>query len=189
MFQDSPADEVSLLSRVAAGDQKAFADLFDRLAPLILGVILRILRQRSLAEEVLQEVFLQVWRQAGAYHPDRGPVRIWILVIARSRSLDCLRSEQRLGHREEMSQAGSRRTASPVGVSRLEADERQRRLRSAVAGLPADQRVCLELTLFEGLSHGQIAVRCAAPLGTIKSRIRMGLIKVRESFAVHPSRI
>jgi RNA polymerase sigma-70 factor (ECF subfamily) len=184
---DSPDAETFLLHRIASGDQEAFEELFSRLAPFLLGYLIQILHQRSLAEEVLQDVFLKVWKQASLFSPDRGSARAWLFMIARSRALDRLRHERSQGwsndQRFEEQKEESRWVVNPVGTTRLEAAERRRRLITALKPLPVDQRVCLALALFKGLSHSEIAARLMAPLGTVKSRLRMGMMRVRQSFA------
>lgn len=175
--------DADLMTRIVARDQVAFTTLFDHLAPTVLGLLVRILGARSIAEEVLQEVFLQVWKQAHLYRPDLSPARGWILLIARSRGLDRLRHERSSSRREEVAaeQVERRRVVSPPQFARLAEDERRRGLFDALEHLPADQRVCIKLALFEGLTHSQIAQRLAAPLGTVKSRMRMGMMKIREA--------
>ena len=177
--------DVVLMDRVQSGDAHAFAQLFDRLSPIVLGLLLRILRQRAEAEEVLQEVFLQVWRQAGSYRLDGAPPRGWVLMLARSRAIDRLRSRQARGLREEKSydEAPIEPEVSPVGTARLEAAERETQVVSALGTLPPDQRTCIELAFYEGLTHTQIAERLAAPLGTVKSRILLGMNKLRQVLA------
>jgi RNA polymerase sigma-70 factor (ECF subfamily) len=175
--------DIQLMGRVAAGDQTAFADLFDRHSPVVLGVLIRMLRRRELAEEVLQEAFLQAWDQAGRYEPERATPRSWILMLARSRALDRLRSSQARGRREEAISAEHpwNVEVAPVGTEKLEATERSRQVAQALDGLPRDQRTCIELAFFGGLTHTQIAQRLEIPLGTIKSRIALGMRKLRNT--------
>jgi len=169
------------MGRIAAGDREAFARLFDHHSPLVLGFLVRILGSRSEAEEVLQEVFLQVWRQASRYEPGRSTPRGWILVLARSRALDTLRSRESRQRREvEVSADGPLPASPPVGTAGLEARERQAQVSSALDLLPAEQRRCIELAFFEGLTQSQIAHRLDAPLGTVKSRIHLGMNKLRQ---------
>jgi len=169
-----------LLGRVAAGDRDAFARLFDRCSPAVLGFLVRLLGRRSEAEEVLQEVFLQVWRQADRYEPGRSTPRGWILVLARSRALDHLRSREARQRREAETSAGDPKEERPQGTEGLEASERREQVSSALALLPPEQRRCIELAFFEGLTQTQIASRLAAPLGTVKSRIHLGMSKLRQ---------
>jgi RNA polymerase sigma-70 factor (ECF subfamily) len=183
---DSPDDEILLLRRIASGDQEAFEELFRRLAPFVLAYLIQRLRQRGLAEEVCQDVFLKVWKQAASYSPDRGSARAWLFMITRSKALDRLRHERSLGwgndQRFEEREEEGRWVAAPVGTARLEAAESRSKLIAALKPLPVDQRACLALALFKGLSHSEIAARLTAPLGTVKSRLRMGMMRVRQSF-------
>ena len=178
--KDASEYHASLIRRITDGDHGAFTVLFDLLAPTALGLLVRILGHRSLAEDVLQDVFLQVWKQAGLYRPERGSVRGWLFTIARSRGLDRLRRER--SWREEPIAEGDeqRWAAPPAQAARLETSERRRSLLDALGDLPPNQRVCLELALFKGLSQTEIAARLSAPLGTVKSRIRLGMAKIHE---------
>lgn len=180
---DDPAIDQRLMGRVAAGDRDAFAALFDRHSPTVLGVLVRLLRDRDEAEEVLQEAFLQLWQEAARYRSDGASPRGWVLMLARSRAIDRLRSgrsrqqrEERVAVEETTLSAGA---APPAGPARIEAAERRRTVGSALAGLPDEQRRCIELAYFEGLSHTQIAARLGAPLGTVKSRVLLGMRKLR----------
>lgn len=173
--------EATLLERVAAGDDDAFGVLFDRYSGLMLGLLTRILRRRDLAEEVLQEVWIQIWRRAGRFHRERGSARTWLLMLARSRALDRLRAQTARGRREEV-YGGERETCfEPLGFRRIELAETRRRTRRALAAIPSEQRQCIELSFYEGLSHRQIADRLGQPLGTVKSRILLGLRKLRHA--------
>ena len=177
------AEDLHLLGRVAAGDRDAFARLFDRHASVALGLLTRLLGERGSAEEVLQETFLQVWQQARRYQPRLARPRAWILMMARSRALDRLRAQ---GARERREAAVARwdSTASPpVATANLESEERRRAVAAALETLPAEQRQAIELAFFGGLTHTEIAARLAAPLGTVKSRILLGMNKLRQSLA------
>jgi RNA polymerase sigma-70 factor (ECF subfamily) len=171
------------MGRVAAGDQQAFAELFDRSAPMVLGFLVRHLRARAAAEEVLQEVFLQIWEHADAYRPGGLSPFSWMIMLARHRAIDRLRSEVSRTRRESLYDENpvTFRTASPLGTNRMEEVERQGLIETALRGLPADQRACIELAFFEGLTHKDIADRLQAPLGTVKSRIRKGLSEMKKA--------
>ncbi len=186
MASTDPQD-VYLLGRVAVGDQTAFASFFDRHSPVVLGVLTRMLRGRSEAEEVMQEAFLQVWKQADRYRPERATPRGWLLMMARSRALDRIRSSQSRVRREEEAAKDVEISpqSSPVGAEALEIEERRQRVRDALRGLPAEQRQCVELAFFEGLSHSQIAAQLDTPLGTVKSRILLGMNKLRVEMATY----
>ena len=180
----SALEDIQLMGSIRAGDREAFARLFDRHSPAVLGLLLRILGSRAESEEVLQDVFLQVWRQAGRYEPARATPRGWILVLARSRALDVVRSRESRRRRESDLATDATQPAAeaaPAGTARIEEDERRRQVHSALDRLPAEQRRCIELAFFEGLTQTQIANRLEAPLGTVKSRIHLGMNKLREA--------
>jgi RNA polymerase sigma-70 factor (ECF subfamily) len=177
-------DDADLLRRIAAGDGDALTRLFDVHSPVVLGLLVRILGGRAEAEEVLQETFLQVWMQADRYEEARSTPRGWILMLARSRALDRLRRRGAQRRREEeAAEEGIRVAVHPVGTQRLEAAERRSRIGAALGLLSPDQRDCIELAFFEGLTHTQIAERLQAPLGTVKSRILLGMNKLRQALS------
>jgi RNA polymerase sigma-70 factor, ECF subfamily len=177
-----PAPEVELVHRIADGDGDALAAAFDLYAPSVLGLLSRILKGRGEAEEVLQEVFLQVWMQAGRFDAQRSSPRGWILMLARSRAVDRLRRRDSSRRREEEVAAEAAPAAlRPIGTERLEAVERRRQVLSALGVLSPEQRDCIELAFFEGLTHSEIAARLQAPLGTVKSRILLGMNKLRQA--------
>ncbi len=166
------------MARIAKGDQTAFAQLFDLMSPTVLGVLVRMLRRPELAEEVLQETFLQCWMQAEDYRPEQGSPRAWVLMIARSRGLDKLRRESSRFRRDEAAGHAGDKAAPPVGTARLEAAQLQRSVSTAMETLKPAQRRCVDLAFREDLSHSEIAQRLSAPLGSVKSRIRLGLTKL-----------
>jgi RNA polymerase sigma-70 factor (ECF subfamily) len=179
-MDEKDAEDLRLMSRVAARDGAAFTRLFELHAPVALGLLSRILSRRMEAEEVLQEVFLQVWMQADRYEAGRSTPRGWILMLARSRALDRLRRRDSSRRREELAGEEMDEAISPVGTARLERLERQTQVSTALEHLSPEQRRCIELAFFEGLTHTQIAERLAAPLGTVKSRILLGMNKLRQ---------
>jgi len=178
-----PADpdlDRGLLREIAAGSGEALGLFYDRHAPLVLGVLCRMLSDRNEAEEVLQEVFLQVWRDARRYDPERSSPRGWLLLLARSRALDRHRGTAARRRREdEAARSAVTRAAIPLGTRRLEHGESQRRIGSALDRLPPEQRRVLELAFWEGLTQTQIAEALGAPLGTIKSRALLAMKKLR----------
>jgi RNA polymerase sigma-70 factor (ECF subfamily) len=184
-MDERETEDRELMRRVAARDGASFARLFEIHGPLTLGVLLRILGRRSEAEEVLQEIFLQVWMQADRYDEVRSTPRGWILMLARSRALDRLRRRDSLRRREEAAGEEAGEAIAPVGTERLETLERERQVSSAMGALSPDQRRCIELAFFEGLTHTQIAARLAAPLGTVKSRILLGMNKLRQALSAN----
>jgi RNA polymerase sigma-70 factor (ECF subfamily) len=182
-MDERETEDRDLMSRVATRDGVAFARLFEIHAPVTLGLLLRILGRRSEAKEVLQEVFLQVWMQADRYDAVRSTPRGWILMLARSRALDRLRRRDSSRRREEAAGEEAAEAIPPVGTERLETIERKRQVSSVLGVLSPDQRRCIELAFFEGLTHTQIAERLAAPLGTVKSRILLGMNKLRQALS------
>jgi len=177
------ADQVSL-ARIAGGDQHALAELYDRHARLVFSLALRILQERGDAEDVVQDVFAQVWSQAGRYDPGRGAVAAWMLTLARSRAIDRLRA--RRSRPESAADSGAADSlADPAATQDLDllSAEQVQRLRRAVDQLPEPQRVALDLAYYDGLTHAEIAARLSEPLGTIKTRIRQAVIKLRESLS------
>lgn len=178
-----PEDDTELVRRIAGGDGDALARLFDLHSPVVLGLLSRMLGARSEAEEVLQEAFLQVWTQADRYDPARSSARGWILMLARSRALDRLRRRTARQRREEDSVEEADVAVHPVGTERLEESETRNRVSSALGVLSPEQRHCIELAFFEGLTHTQIAERLKAPLGTVKSRILLGMNKLRQALS------
>jgi RNA polymerase sigma-70 factor, ECF subfamily len=177
------ADQAAL-TRMAQGDQSALAELYDRNARLVFSLALRILQNRADAEDVVQEVFAQVWKQASRYDTTRGAVAAWMLTMARSRAIDRLRS--RSSRPETASEPRMVEDVPDAAVRQdlqLLSAEQVKTLQSALNDLPAAQRTALELAYYEGLTHAEIADRLSEPLGTVKTRIRQALIKLRESLA------
>jgi RNA polymerase sigma-70 factor, ECF subfamily len=183
----SQEEERSLLVRLRARDESALAELYDRLAPWVLGVATRILGDVDEAEEVLSDVFLQVWRRIHQHDAGRGPLAPWVLSIARNRSLDLLRRQRRW--RRKADRVGQARAADGTDVAHgPEAAEASipgwpvhRAVHQALAALPDEQRRAVLLAYFEGLSHSEIAQRTGDPLGTVKTRLRLAQQKLEES--------
>ena len=179
---DSDAD-LTLLERIADGDAEALGELYDRYGRVAFGMLYRMLPGPEAAEEVTQDAFHAVWRQARSYRPDRGSVRTWLLAICRNAAIDWRRTRGKRAERETAIDAAAAFTSdTPVddGVAdRLRAE----RVRAAVADLPAEQREFLALAFWGGYSQSEIAARTNTPLGTVKSRVRLGMGKLRESLA------
>jgi RNA polymerase sigma-70 factor (ECF subfamily) len=146
---------------------------------MVFGLALRILGERATAEEAVVEVFAQVWAQAGSYDPRRGTPLAWVLTIARSRALDLLRSRHRSQHTEPLEAADHIPATSPTPEEASEALRRHRMIRQALEDLRADQRQVIELAYFTDLSHREIADKLGLPLGTVKTRIRQGMMQLR----------
>jgi RNA polymerase sigma-70 factor (ECF subfamily) len=179
--------ELELVRRMAAGDETALGALYDRYSPLLHAVVLRIVGDAADAEEVLEETFWQAWRQAGRYEESRGGLSTWLVMIARSRAVDRVRARRRV--REERWDELPEPVADPsdIGDSPFEsarADELRRIVGRALAGLPAEQRQAVELAYFRGMSQTEIAEATGQPLGTVKTRARLALQKLREALVV-----
>lgn len=181
------AVDSELVARAGAGDERAMTDLYDRYGSVVYTVAYRVVGERADAEEVVVEAFAQAWRDAGRFEAARGSVAAWLTMIARSRALDLVRAR---GRRERLtaSAAGagpdaSASAADPAAnpAERTEQDERRRMVRQAMEGLSPPQRQAIEMAYFEGLSQSEIAERLGEPLGTVKTRVRLGMQKLRES--------
>lgn len=167
------------LTRAAQGDQRAFAELYDATSSRVFGLVLRILVDRAQAEEVAQEVFLEAWRNARRFDPERGAAMSWLLQIAHARAVDRVRASQ--AQRDRDQRIGERDLAVPVDdvAERAEISLDAARARQALEALPAAQRQAIELAYFGGLTQTEIAERLGAPLGTVKTRLRDGMIRLR----------
>jgi RNA polymerase sigma-70 factor (ECF subfamily) len=175
----APDASVRLLGEIARGDREAFARFYDLHAGLVHTFALRILRERGEAEEVVQDVFLQVWRQATTYSTERGTPEAWLITLTRSRGIDKLRSRRR---RDEMVRPvdDPDRLPEPVALESASGPAEARGTLGGVLGdLPPAQRSVLELAYFDGLTQTEIAARLGEPLGTVKTRMRSGLERLR----------
>ncbi len=177
------AGDEALVRRLSVGDARALGAVYDHYSPLVYGVLLRMLQNSAAAEELLQEVFWALWTRPERFDPARGSLRVFLFQLARSRALDHLRRERRrsglLRERPilapQESEAGAQSNPFLAAVS---AEDRTR-VRRALAALPASQQRVLALSYFEGLSHSEIAEQLGEPLGTVKTRIRGGLARMR----------
>jgi len=167
-------EDTELLEAVARQDQSAMATLFDRYSRLVYSIALRVLREPSLAEDVMQEVLLQVWRQPGGFVSQRGSLGAWLAVVARNRSIDVIRRRAHQTPLEELIIPEPRNLQNAVEQNHL-----MDQVRVAVDTLPAEQKAPLHMAYFEGLSHTEISERTGSPLGTVKTRIRTALSSVR----------
>lgn len=176
VLDDTPEN---LLARVATGDQRAFDALYDQMAALIYGVVLRVLRDPAQSEEVTQEVFIEIWRHAGRFDSDRASARTWALTIAHRRGVDRVRSEQASRDRTERiaREASPEPVPGPADAMSRQID--QGRAADALSTLSAPQREVIELAYYDGLTHNEIANRLRIPLGTVKTRVRDGLTRLR----------
>jgi len=174
-------EDDGLVQRMAAGDERALGALYDRWVDVVHAVVARVLHSADDIDDVVEETFWQAWHQADRFDPARGSVQTWLLTIARSRSLDRIRTLRR--RREEPLERDDGQVIERVATSDpaldAEASERRRIVRSALASLPPEQREALELGYYGGLSQSEIAERTGQPLGTVKTRMRLGMGKLR----------
>ncbi len=175
----APGDDPSVVKRIAEGDESALATLYDRWSQVVYSLVAHLLKDADGAEDVVEETFWQVWQRASSYDASRGTVRTWILTIGRSRALDRLRSRKR--SREDVTTDLSLiRDPGSDPSQDAEGAERSRMVYDALTQLPEDQRRALELAYFRGLSQSEIAEFLGEPLGTIKTRMRLGMQKLRD---------
>lgn len=184
--EDGSAGDLAadLLLRVAGGDQRAFTDLYDMLSSRVFGLILRVLVNRSQSEEVLQEVFLEVWQSAGRFAPNKGQGRTWILTIAHRRAIDRVRASQSSSDRDVRAGIRDIDVAHDSVAEQVESSIEGARVVAALATLPEPQREALVLAYYGGYSQSEVAVLTATPLGTIKTRMRDGLSRLRNEMGV-----
>jgi RNA polymerase sigma-70 factor (ECF subfamily) len=177
-----PEDDVKLLKAIAARDEAALAQLYDHYRVILFGLLMRILSNREEAEDVLQEVFLQVWRKAEDFDENRGRPFTWLVTLARSRGIDRLRT---LAARDRVAEAGAKEVVEAISDAATDAFKSEQRglVNKALAQLPDEQKRPLMLAYFDGLTQSEIATRLDAPLGTVKTRMRTGMMNLREQLA------
>ena len=175
-------NDVELLKAIAAKDEAALALFYDRYRVILFGLLMRILNNREEAEDVLQEVFLQVWRKAADFDENRGRPFTWLVTVGRSRGIDRLRT---LAARERVAEAGAREATEEISDAASDAFKSEQRslIKDVLAQLPDEQKRPIMLAYFDGLTQSEIATRLGAPLGTVKTRMRNGLMKLRELLA------
>lgn len=173
--------DVHLVQRMAAGDSEALGQLYDRHAALLLSIGMRVLGERQAAEDLVHDVMMEAWRKAADYDPSRGAVRAWLVLRCRSRALDRRAALPRARWVPLDEVGGEALAAQPPTVAAAEDTER---VRAALAELPEAQREVLELAFWSGLSSAEIAARVEAPIGTVKSRMRLGLTTLRGALGV-----
>jgi RNA polymerase sigma-70 factor, ECF subfamily len=176
MASESPLD--SLMTRVARGDADAFSELYDQTSSMVYGLALRVVRSEAMAEEVTQEVYLQVWRQASGFDQQRGSVKSWMATMAHRRAVDVVRGSQSARDRELKVPAD--RPVADVAEIAILGDERDR-VRAALSSLTDLQFQVIEMAYFGGLTYLEVAERLDTPLATVKTRIRDGLIRLRSA--------
>jgi len=169
--------DAGLVSAIRSGDQSAMAALYDRYSSLVYSVALRVLGDTGAAEDALQDVFMQLWRNPGAFDSTRGSLGAWLAVIARNRAIDALRKRRPENDLEDVVISVEPDMAGEADRSRL-----AEKVRELLATMPAPQRAALGMAYFEGLTHTEIAAKTGEPLGTIKTRIRAGLMALRKAF-------
>ncbi|MBG6057151.1 RNA polymerase sigma-70 factor (ECF subfamily) [Cryobacterium sp. MP_M3] len=180
----APASKEELLGRVAQGDEAAFGDLYDQMAPRVLGLVKRLLVDHAQSEEVTQEIFLEIWQSASRYEAARGGASTWILTMAHRRAVDRIRSSQ--AGRDRDTKIGIRDLAveydnvSETVETRIEHE----RVEKAMSRLTELQRQAISLAYYGGLSHSEVAERLHIPLGTVKTRLRDGMIRLRDELGV-----
>jgi RNA polymerase sigma-70 factor, ECF subfamily len=173
-----------LIRAVAAADAQAMERFYDRFSDLVMAVCVRILRDRTVAEDLFGDLFVELWQRAKEYSPERGSVATWIVTIARSRGIDRLRRLQRSGRRLREIDDQTASTNEDEPGEQVSRDDEHARVRDVLGSLPQDQRQALELAYFEGLTHIEVATRLSRPLGTVKSHIRQGLIQLRSALRI-----
>ena len=173
------ANDAALIARIHLGDERAFAALYDRYSQIVYAVALRILGNTGSAEDVLQEIFMQLWRKPEAFDASRGSLPGWLAVITRHRAIDYLRHRRPETDIEDVVVAAQGDLAQSAELSVLLSKARQ-----LIESLPQDQSKLLQMAFFEGLTHSEIAEKTGEPLGTVKTRIRAGLTTIRKGFKV-----
>ena len=180
MHQNSNRElDQELIEQVKKGDKIAFKQIYSRFSQVTYNLALRILKDKEDAEEVVQEIFLQIWNKAYSYDPGRGAVSTWVVNIARSRSIDKLRT---VGYRNKNVEIDEEKVNSNFDLSRTieDRDESKQVIRQALNSLPEKQRAAIELVYFGGLTHLEAAEELEEPVGTIKTRIRLGVMKLKD---------
>ena len=169
--------DLGLVSAIRSGDQGAMASLYDRYSSIVYSVALRVLGDTGAAEDVLQDVFMQLWRNPGSFDSSRGSLGAWLAVIARNRAIDGLRKRRPENDIEDVVLSIEPDLAAEADRSRAAG-----KVRGLLETMPASQRAALEMAYFQGLTHSEIAAKTGEPLGTIKTRIRAGLTALRKAF-------
>lgn len=172
---------IVLMSEIARGDQEAFASFYDQTQRLVFSLALRILHDQGLAEEVTSDVFMQVWRQAANFETMRGTPLSWLMTIARTRSIDRLRASAYLRQESELLDTVAEQPATSLSPEKASLyREQQQLVRTALRQLSPDQRRLIETAYFEGLSQSELAEKFALPLGTVKTRVRSGMMILKK---------
>lgn len=171
---------INLIERIARSDQNALAEFYDSTSPTVLGFVQKILNNLFLSENTTLDVYLKVWRNAGRYDPIRGAPWTWLLMLARSSAIDCLRACKKELSEQPLGCLMSIADDSPSAEDTLAGNGAQEDVRSALESLSQIQREAIELSFYSGLSHAEIAAKLGQPLGTVKSHIRIGMLRLRD---------
>ena len=174
--QQSGGNDGALIASIRAGNQEAMAELYDRYSSIVYAVAMRVVGDTAAAEDVLQDVFMQLWRNPGAFDASRGSLAPWLAVIARNRAVDALRKRRPQDDIENVTLSVEPDLAAEADRSRIAG-----KVRNVLSQMPVPQRNALEMAYFEGYSHSEIAEKTGEPLGTIKTRIRAGLMLLRKA--------
>ncbi|MFD7964643.1 ECF RNA polymerase sigma factor SigK [Streptomyces zaomyceticus] len=177
-------DITDVMQRVAHGDKQAFSTLYDALAPLVFGIVLKVVRDRAQSEEVAQEVMIELWRQAARYRPEAGSVTAWAATVAHRRAVDRVRSAQAAADREHAQAAREHTTAFDEVAEQVETRLESEQVRRCLRGLTDLQRQAVTLAYYQGLTYREVAASLRTPLPTIKTRMRDGLIRLRDCMGV-----
>ncbi|MGW0117987.1 ECF RNA polymerase sigma factor SigK [Streptomyces sp. NPDC003327] len=180
----APSDLTEIMGNVARGDKQAFSTLYDALAPLVFGIVLKVVRDRAQSEEVAQEVMIDLWRQASRYRPEAGAVTAWAATIAHRRAVDRVRSAQAATDREQAQASRGYTTAFDEVTEQVETRLESEQVRRCLRGLTELQRQAVTLAYYQGLTYREVAEALRTPLPTIKTRMRDGLIRLRDCMGV-----
>ncbi len=176
LMASKAAEDAGLLTGVEQGDQAAMASLFDRYSGIVYSVALRVLKDTAQAEDVMQDIFIQIWKKPSAFVSGRGSLGAWLVVVARNRAIDSLRRRRPTDSVEDVVLASSTDLAAEAERNTL-----MEKVRVYLGQLPPEQRKSVEMAYFEGMSHTEIAEKTGDPLGTVKTRIRLALITLRKA--------
>jgi RNA polymerase sigma-70 factor (ECF subfamily) len=179
-------DLAGLLRAAALGDEAAFARLYDATSARVFGLVLRVVRDRAQSEEVAQDAYLEIWRGSARFDPALGSPMSWIMTIAHRKAVDRVRSAEAAGRREETYQSSAHQPAYDSTAEQVERNLDGQRVRRALESLTDTQRGALELAYFGGYTHTEVAALLGLPLGTAKTRIRDGLIRLRDTLGLQP---
>jgi RNA polymerase sigma-70 factor (ECF subfamily) len=172
------------VTRLSEGSEDALGVIYDQTSSLVYSIALGMLGDRADAEEVTLDVYSQIWRGASSFRAERGTVTGWLITMTRSRAIDRLRTRRRTASETDVDSLQDKPTSAPSPEQSTITGEQQRRVRTALAALPTTQRQLIELACYGGYSHSELAEKMGLPLGTVKTRMRMGLTRMRELLAV-----